>query len=205
MRLYAPQPSISCMEYIPLHDLLQIAQLTCDHTVVASKFVQRTLDKHPFTGAELGTKLEDLSTMEKRRIHRALCRLDIYCALFGNFQYLGLPIESWNQSIESLGTWNPDVRLNKVNRFLKKFRLWEMEEILCVLEFGAKFCDDLLVRCAEIHRQQTRESEGSGDETAYHATASNLFPPRLPDCREQPCSDAFEESKSITPSSLQAS
>jgi hypothetical protein len=105
-----------------------------------------------WTLANIAQGSRPLSTIEEKRIVRALYRFELSCILFG-YGPNHIPFEGNNESEQ----WN-------ILSFLRIFEPWEIEEVSCIFAFAyAIYCDAFKRITWDLHRDNPKfGTQGKG-------------------------------------------
>lgn len=154
-------------------------QLQVHHTT--EDLCQAAFSSHPFTSEPLGHG-EQLSSIEIRRLHRALYWFEIFCNLFRNRQDMTLEDHIRHLSrgdIETVAEWASE---EKSPQFLSLFNPWEVEELACVRNFLYNYYRRMLHRFEpDIRERNPRldvSEDGNGSSAEIDARSRKLIKSR---------------------------
>jgi len=145
-------------EMLELRTLIPMANYQLMIEALALKYCYAMLSENPVTG-KTGADFRKPTGTELKRVHRALYRFDLYCALF-HVQ------KTW--SVENRERWRRTFGLLAISRtFLSAFAIWEVEEMACV---GMYILDryDVYLRAAGVtdpsdgKKESQRQRQRSG-------------------------------------------
>lgn len=141
---------------VTFKQLLQIKELINDHNIVMEKYIASLSSTPPIQ--ELNIKREDLSTRERRRFERALCRFDFVCTIAGNYPSRFRDPEFERNFLKSRVGSRPNhfPCIPWQNVLMNNLELWETEEIGCFANFAKKFYTEFMWK---LHRRSPRLCE----------------------------------------------
>ena len=137
-------------------------------TQITSDFCEATLSVHPVTGERIQPHRE-LSTNEKRRIHRALYRFELFRVLF---------TEPTNTEDYPKDEWY-FTALEQSLLYLHCFRVWEIEELACVRDYMIRRYTEILQECSselsKLYPNKDFDSRRCFSYSFYYGLPNHLY------------------------------